>query len=207
MNDRDDDPRVRIGRVRCRGSRPKSFINEVLAAANKEGYVGPKSGRRAGSRIGRSKFGRGRGVALISARLLDPTRHVVVKAPIVRHRGRAFRSAPLSAHVAYLKREGVRKDGEPAHMFNAQTDAVEGAVEEGGFSERCREDRHHFWFIVSPEDASEMTDLKAFARDLVADMERDLGTKLDWMGVDHWNADNPHVHILFRVRLTTVVIS
>src|SRR6202163_4135563 len=30
--------------------------------------------------------------------------------------------------------------------------------------------------------------------------ERDLGTRLDWVAVDHWNTDNPHVHILIRGR-------
>jgi type IV secretory pathway VirD2 relaxase len=29
-------------------------------------------------------------------------------------------------------------------------------------------------------------------------MERDLGTKLDWIAVDHYNTDNPHVHLLIR---------
>jgi hypothetical protein len=29
-------------------------------------------------------------------------------------------------------------------------------------------------------------------------MERDLGSRLDWIGVDHWNTDNPHVHLLIR---------
>lgn len=43
-----------------------------------------------------------------------------------------------------------------------------------------------------------MTDFKAFARDLVADMERDLATRLDWVAVEHWNTDNPHVHLLVR---------
>jgi hypothetical protein len=43
-----------------------------------------------------------------------------------------------------------------------------------------------------------MTDLRAFARELVADMERDLGTKLDWIAVDHYNTDNPLVHLLIR---------
>lgn len=34
----------------------------------------------------------------------------------------------------------------------------------------------------------------------MSDMERDLGTHLDWQAVDHWNTDNPHVHILVRGR-------
>ena len=52
--------------------------------------------------------------------------------------------------------------------------------------------------IVSPEDDCEMTDLKAFTRDLAGQMEPDLGTRLDWVAVAHWNTDNPHVHLLVR---------
>jgi len=53
--------------------------------------------------------------------------------------------------------------------------------------------------IVSPEDASRL-DLETHARDLIASMERDLGTRLEWIGIDHNNTDNPHVHILIRGR-------
>jgi type IV secretory pathway VirD2 relaxase len=35
---------------------------------------------------------------------------------------------------------------------------------------------------------------------LMADAERDLDTRLDWVAVDHWNTDNPHVHVLVRGR-------
>ena len=79
-------------------------------------------------------------------------------------------------------------------MFDAGSDRADSAA----FAERCKDDRHHFRFIVSPEDAGEMTDLKAFTRDLARQMESDLGTKLDWVAVDHWNTDNPHVHLLVR---------
>ncbi|MDA9520091.1 type VI secretion protein, partial [Bradyrhizobium sp. CCBAU 11434] len=113
----------------------------------------------------------------------------MVKARVVRHKGRAFRSAPLTAHLSYLKRDGVTRSGEQAEMFDARSDAADGAA----FTERCKDDRHHFRFIVSPEDAGDMTDLKAFTRDLAKQMETDLGTRLDWVAVDHWNTDNPHV--------------
>ena len=117
-----------------------------------------------------------------------------MKARVARHAGRAFRAAPASAHVAYLKREGVTRDGEKARMFDAETDRADDA----GFADRTKDDRHHFRFIVSPEDAAEMTDLRAFTRDLTRQMEADLGTRLDWIAVDHWNTDNPHVHLLVR---------
>ena len=35
-------------------------------------------------------------------------------------------------------------------------------------------------------------------RDLVAGMERDLGTRLEWVAIDHHNTDDEHVHLLIR---------
>ena len=115
---------------------------------------------------------------------------------IVRHRGTGFRSAPLSKHVAYLQRDGVTHDGADARMFDARSDAAD----ERAFAERCRDDRHHFRFIISPEDAATLQSLRTFTRELMADAERDLGTRLDWVAIDHWNTDNPHVHVLIRGR-------
>jgi hypothetical protein len=75
------------------------------------------------------------------------------------------------------------------------------------FARRGLNDRHHFRFIVSPKDAAEMIELKAFTRDLAIQMESDLGTTLDWVGIAHWNTDNPHVHLLVRVSRRTAPIS
>jgi type IV secretory pathway VirD2 relaxase len=79
-------------------------------------------------------------------------------------------------------------------MFGPETEDAD--VKE--FTERCKDDRHHFRFIVSPEDATDMEDLKRFTRELMA-VEKDLGTKLEWVAVDHWNTD-PHVHVIVRGR-------
>jgi hypothetical protein len=43
------------------------------------------------------------------------SRGVVVKARVARHK---TGSAPLPAHLRYLRREGVTKEGEPARMFD-----------------------------------------------------------------------------------------
>eukprot|EP01031_Cornospumella_fuschlensis_P045401 gene45401-55552_t len=64
--------------------------------------------------------------------------------------------------------------------------------------ERGREDRHQFRFIVSPEDAEQLDDLRIYTRHLMARMEAELGTRLDWVAVDHWNTDNPHTHVVLR---------
>jgi type IV secretory pathway VirD2 relaxase len=119
-----------------------------------------------------------------------------MKARVVRHQGTRFRSAPLPKHIAYLKRDGVTRDGADARMF----DATSNAADEQAFAERTAEDRHHFRFIISPEDAAELADLRSFTRELMQDVERDLATRLDWVAVDHWNTDNPHVHVLIRGR-------
>ena len=196
MSSRDNDLRIRPGRIRDGGrgaGKPKSFVGQVMRAVKKAGHTGKGFGRQ-GQNSG-SRFGRGRSAALALS-LRSPSRRVVMKARVVRHHGARFRSAPLARHVAYLKREGVTRNGADAKMFDARSDAAD----ERAFAGRCEGDRHHFRFIVSPEDAPAMDDLQSFTRELMADAERDLGTKLDWVAVDHWNTDNPHVHILIRGR-------
>jgi hypothetical protein len=196
MTTRDDDVRVRPGRINHgnRGAkRPQTFVGEVMRAAKRAGHVGDSF--RSSQGRSRSRFGRGRR-ATVSIQLRSNSRRVVMKARVVRHQGSRFRSAPLSKHISYLKREGVTRDGEDARMFDANSEVAD----ERAFAERCRDDRHHFRFIVSPEDAAELDDLRTFTRELLGDVERDLGTKLDWVAVDHWNTDNPHVHVLIRGR-------
>jgi type IV secretory pathway VirD2 relaxase len=121
---------------------------------------------------------------------------VAIKARVVRQLGTKFRAAPLSRHIAYLERDGVTRDGARGEMFGPDAETADVQA----FAERCEGDRHHFRFTVSPEDAGEMTDLRAFSRELMSDAERDLGTRLDWVAVDHWNTDNPHIHVLVRGR-------
>ena len=197
MTTRGDDFNPSPGRIHHGNQgakRPKTFVGEVMRAAKKAGHRG-QTFRRSSGTAGRSTFGRGRRAAL-SLASRSSGRRVVVMARIVRQRGGHFRSVPLSKHVAYLKRDGVTRDGADARMFDAASDDADTKA----FAERCEEDRHHFRFTVSPEDAGQMADLRAFTRELMKDAERDLGTRLDWVAVDHWNTDNPHVHVLVRGR-------
>ena len=187
----EDDFRIRPGRIRSTSAqRARPFIAQALAAAqraggsvSRKGTIGPNH---------RSRFGRGQRASVQANRFITSrSRGAVVKARVVRHGGR---SAPLATHLSYLGREGVTRDGEKARLFGPGTDDADRQA----FAERCEDDRHHFRFIVSPDDALEMSDLKTFARDLVGQMEKDLGTKLDWVGADHWNTEHPHVHLIVR---------
>jgi hypothetical protein len=149
MTRRENDLRIRPGRIRDKGrgaARPKSFVGQVMRAARKAGNTGRGFGGAKGS--GGSRFGRGRSAALALS-LRSPSRRVVMKGRVVRHQAARFRSAPLVKHVTYLQREGVTRDGQEARMFDARSDAADLRV----FAERCEDDRHHFRFTISPEDA------------------------------------------------------
>ena len=187
--------RVRPGKAKGGkdgGPAARGLVAEVLRAAAASGG-GRRGGWGGSRRRGQSSFGKGR-TAFARSRLFGSGRRVLVKALPVRHRIGGRSIAPLSAHVAYLKREGVTRDGSPTRMFDAETDRADDRA----FAARCQDDRHHFRIIVSPEDAAELADLHDYTRDLVRQMETDLGTRLDWVAVDHWNTDNPHIHLLVR---------
>lgn len=183
--------RVRPGRIRStRAQQARPFIAQALAAAKKAGGGVSRSGRIVPGN--RSRFGQGQRASIQANRpITSRTRGAVVKARVVRH---FAWSAPLGAHLNYLRREGVTRDGEKARLFGPDTENADAK----SFAERCEGDRHHFRFIVSPDDAPEMADLKQFTRDLVGQMEKDLATRLDWVAVDHWNTEHPHVHLIVR---------
>lgn len=68
------------------------------------------------------------------------------------------------------------------------------------FVERGQGDRHQFRFIVAPEDGDRLSDLRGFTRDVMRQMEQDLGTRFDWVAVDHFNTGHPHSHVVIRGR-------
>jgi len=187
----EDDFRIRPGRIRAtRLQHARPFIAQALAATQRAGGTVSRKGKISSGN--RSRFGRGQRASIQANRLITArSRGAVIKARVVRHRGR---NAPLATHLGYLRREGVTRDGEKARLFGPG----EEDVNPKDFAERCEGDRHHFRFIVSPDDALEMSDLKSFTRDLVGQMEKDLDTRLDWAAVGHWNTEHPHVHLIVR---------
>jgi type IV secretory pathway VirD2 relaxase len=193
----DDEFRVRPGKVRDRGrvsqKQARTLVAQIKMVQKRGGNIGPA--RNSGTSRGTGRSSRGRSAAYrFSNSALN--RRVTVKARIIQHRSLKFSAAPLSRHLTYLQRDGVTRDGRDAELFDAHSDEADGT----GFAERCADDRHHFRFIVSPEDCGELSDVRAFTRDLVRAMEHDLGTRLEWVAVDHWNTDNPHIHLLVRGR-------
>jgi len=219
-----DDFRLRPGKIRdqsgerpggrrVRGvrARPTSFTGQIQQAIRRAGGD-PSRLNGTGKRSGRFNA-RGRGTAVVAALtnrspwrrdggIRTRSRRVAVKARVVKlnpqrgaTRRRAFVSAKaVDAHLRYLQRDGVTKDGEKGQVYSAERDVEDGRA----FVERGREDRHQFRFIVSAEDGAELSDPRMTTRDLMRQMEADLGTRLDWIALDHHNTGHPHTHIIVR---------
>lgn len=196
---RDDDFRVRPSAPKNRGKgQGQSFVSKVLKQAGKAssgksavrrpGAAG--TGQRPGSRLGRGHTA----ARFAGAKLTPMSRRVTIKTLLVNHQRASPQS--LAKHLRYIERDGAGRDGEPGRAYGPQADEADLDA----FKERCADDRHHFRFIVSPEDGAELDDLRTYTRHLVNRMEADLGTRLDWVAVDHWNTDNPHTHLIVRGR-------
>jgi type IV secretory pathway VirD2 relaxase len=191
VRQKDDHVEPKLGRSRAKGKTPEKFISRVLRAASKSGPV-PRRGLSAKRGAGAGR-GRGQVVArMIGDRLSATSRRVAVKAHLVNLK----RAAPGSAiaHLKYIERDGVTPDGERGRAYGRDADLADV----GEFEKRGALDRHQFRFMVSPEDGAELGDLKPFTRDLMAQMEKDLGTRLEWVAVDHFDTEHPHTHIVVR---------
>lgn len=191
----DDEFEPRLGRMRASGSkRAKKYTSLVVAAVRRAGgRTGIRSRRFDGSRIGR-----GASIARVLAsgdrHAAFRSRRVVVKTRLVRIAGKGL--GPAQTHLRYIQRDGVTREGQPGQLYSADHDTADGRT----FLERCGDDRHQFRFIVSAEDADQYPDLKPFVRRLMTQMGEDLGTRLDWVAVDHFNTGHPHTHIILRGR-------
>ena len=188
---RDDRFRPRVGPPRARGdASTQRFVGRVVRAASRSGKsLGYRAARaRPGARLGR-----GYAAARLAARALGPhSRRVIVKVRIVKHAG--IKPAALRENLGYIERDGVQPDGSPGRLEAAEREEIDAE----SFARRIAPDRHHFKIIVSPEDGAQIGDLKSYTRELMAQVERDLGTRLEWVATDHWDTDNPHIHILLR---------
>lgn len=188
----DDRFRVKPAAPKSRGGpRSQRFVSTVLKQVSKSGA------KPSGKSLGRpgNTFGRGRVAAATTGQRLAPSaRRVVIKSRFVVLR----RASPnsVAVHLRYIERDGVTRDGQKGQAYGADTDAADLKA----FQERGQNDRHQFRFIVSAEDGLELEDLKGFTRQLLARMETDLETRLDWVAVDHWDTDNPHTHIVVNGR-------
>ena len=202
------------GRIRSdtsRGGKTRSFLTQAKKIARQQRRTSPRVGfgtaaftpaAPAGSNVVLSSgkgVKRGRGAVFVRTRNLGGgwnhrqpgARRVIVQQRYILHPGKTRKA---QAHLRYIQRDGTSRDGERGQLYSSHEDRVDGDC----FLERGQDDRHQFRFIVSPEDGAELSDLTAYTRDLMGRMEADLGTRLDWVAVNHYNTGHPHVHVIVR---------
>ena len=137
--DKENDFRVQIakrkasGGRRVRVKRPQSFLDSLTPR---------RGGRASGNRTRPSRTVQ-----------RSFHRRVIVQASIKRMAGTG--AAKLKDHLSYLERDATQKDASPGKLYGSLIHDVD--VE--SFHARCKDDRHHFRFVVSPEDAERMTDV------------------------------------------------
>jgi type IV secretory pathway VirD2 relaxase len=188
-----DDFDPKLGRIKdARRARALRHATLVFRQAGKygahalrqRGHISPATPKR----------GMGAGVRAAAGLIAPGSRRVIVKARYTRIVAGDLGAA--RAHLKYILRDGVTREGEPGRLYDATREDVDG----GAFLDRSESDPHQFRFVVSADEGARLVDLKPFIRDLMAQMERDLDTRLDWMAVDHFNTGHPHTHIVIRGR-------
>jgi hypothetical protein len=186
-----DDFNAKLGRIkdarRARALRHAALVfrqagKHGARALRQRGHISPATPKR----------GMGAGVRAAAGLIAPGSRRVIVKARYTRIVARDLGAA--RAHLKYIVRDGVTRQGAPSRLYDATRDDVDG----GAFLDRSETDPHQFRFVVSADEGARLADLKPFIRDLMAQMERDLDTRLDWAAVDHFNTGHPHTHIVIR---------
>jgi len=185
----ENDFEIRLGRIRNVGDRGVLSVKDHLRTI--------KQKRRSFQFTGRNIA---RGVAVASQLENRPQsstfkfrQRVTIKLHVAKPSKNLSRIG-FGLHLKYLQRDGVDKEGQEGTLYSKENIKAN----EDKFIARSAKDRHQFRFIVSAENATALNDLKTTTRTLMSQVERDLGRKLDWVAVDHFNTPHPHAHIVLR---------
>jgi len=182
----------------------------------------PKTGRFNARGRGRSALAAGIGPnrswqTFDGSNIRYRSRRAVVKVRVMKLRGGKARAA--YSHLKYLQREGagVERSEDNARDLTETRGELYGPdrfadyddrdfLERGEQSFDGRGDPHQFRLIISPEDGVELArdvyggppNLQRQTRKLMEQLSEDLGTRLDWVAVDHFDTAHPHTHVVLR---------
>jgi len=146
--------------------------------------------RRAAQNSSRSSGGRVRKSPSSTEQLFS--RRVIVKVNLVKMG--AYGKDAQRHHLDYIQRDSAAREGDKGSLFGRD----EVFADADDFHERGKDDRHQFRVILSPEDGKEIGDLRSFTRSVMAQMECDLETRLDWVAANHYDTAHPHTHVVIR---------
>lgn len=100
-----------------------------------------------------------------------------------------------ATHGRYLQRKGAQKELEVGLGFNDEMDDIPIAKVLNSWQQAG--DERMWKVILSPENGIDI-DLKEHAKIFMQKLENDLGRKLDWVAIDHYNTDQFHLHFCIR---------
>ena len=114
-----------------------------------------------------------------------------------RRQGCVQHSGQWTAHGRYLVRESAThaKDSDNPVGFGPSGPATNIPATLRRW--QTAGDPRLFKLIISPE-FGDRCDLESLTRELLARMESDLGTRLEWVATAHYNTEHPHVHVALR---------
>jgi hypothetical protein len=126
-------------------------------------------------------------------------KHQTITKALTRHR-HPIHGWPTTHHSprgygVYLERESKTEfpDGERGQGFNQEREAIAIA----DTANEWASDKRFYEVILSPESGHRL-DMEEHTRGVMAAIERDLETRLEWIGVIHHDTDHVHAHVMVR---------
>ena len=188
----DDDERFKIRFKKGRkpssgGGEKKAALTFFRAVERLCRYSGGSSPHR--NQKGKGAFTRNAG---------QTAQRVVVKIRVVRQPVGAKSLKALKLHLGYLTRPEWKRRARSAPGAATKTDRLRRGSWSSG-----RRRRRGIGTISASSSRREKgagSTFTKYASELVREMEKDLGTGLDYLAVNHYNTDNPYVHLIVRGR-------
>jgi type IV secretory pathway VirD2 relaxase len=100
------------------------------------------------------------------------------------------------AHGRYLARESATHENPAEGVgFGREGQGIDIASRLENW-QRSGDER--LWKLIISPEFGDQVDLRALTSDLIKGMEKDVGTDLEWVAVEHHNTEHPHAHVVVR---------
>jgi type IV secretory pathway VirD2 relaxase len=100
------------------------------------------------------------------------------------------------AHGRYLARESAAHENPAEGVGFGRAD--QGIDIESRLENWQRAGDERMWKLIISPEFGDLADLRRLTTDLMERVEKDLGTDLEWVAVEHHNTEHPHVHVVVR---------
>jgi type IV secretory pathway VirD2 relaxase len=100
------------------------------------------------------------------------------------------------AHGRYLARESATHENPVEGVgFGREDQRIEI---EARLQEWQKAGDERLWKLIISSEFGDRADLRRLTAGLMERMEKDLGTGIEWIAVEHHNTEHPHVHVVVR---------